>query len=138
MSKPGHRSGHKRTKAHGTPPSGPPDGAVYAGLVMIGVFALGLWYLASSDTWKQGVVGYVIALAVLTNLAAWRACWGRPLSVWQGSLARLVLRCAGFGTKKGRPVEAAHGSVRARSMFFLSIATSVVVVLLLSWWLFPR
>ncbi len=132
------RQGHPRTTR--TAGTGTLDGGVYIGLVMIGVFGIGLFSILSSenaDAWKQGVLGYVIAVAFLVNLYTWRVCAGKTLAGWQQSLARLPLRCAGFGTRGGKPLAAAHGSDRAKMMLFVSIATSAVVIVGLTLWLIP-
>ena len=129
------RKGHPRKTRTGTA-----DGGVYIGLLMIGVFGIGLISIFSSentDAWKHGLVGYVIALAFFVNLSAWRVCAGKELTGWRQSLARLPLRCAGFGTRGGKPLAAAHGSDRAKMMLFVSIATSALVIAGLTLWLFP-
>jgi hypothetical protein len=107
---------------------------------MIGVFAIALWALFAqgTGTWKQGLIGYVIAMAILVNLFTFQAVRGRHLAGWQQSLARLPLRWVGYGTRGGKPLEAAKGSPSARAMLAVSLATSVVIVLLLSMWLIPR
>ena len=134
---PKHAAHARKTKR--STPGGPalPDGAVWIGLAMIGVFAVALWYLISKETWRHGVVGYVIAVALLLNLYVWRACTGRSLARWQKSLAKVPLRLAGYGARGGKPLEAAKGSPRARTMLFLSIATSAVVIVLATWLLIP-
>ena len=132
------RKGHPRTAR--TTDTRTVDGGVYIGLVMIGVFGIGLFSILSSgnaDAWRHGLLGYVIAVAFLVNLYAWRVCAGRTLAGWQQSLARLPLRCAGFGTRGGKPLAAAHGSDRAKMMLFVSIATSAVVIVGLTVWLIP-
>ncbi len=117
-SKPGPRQG-----------TGPPDGAVYIGVAMVGVFGVWLWAIvAPPGYWKHGLMGYVIAVLVLVNLAAWRICLGNHLPPWQQSLARLVLRWAGYGTPGGRPLDAAHGSGRAKSMLLVSLGVSLAVI----------
>ena len=122
----GHHARKDPARSRPTPRT--PDGAIYIGLLMIGLFATGLWYLVSYDTWKHGLLGYVIALTVLVNLYAWQVCAGKRLANWQQSLARLPLRCAGYGTSKGRPLEAANGSPRAKMMLMISIATSMLLI----------
>ncbi len=117
---------------------GPPDGAVYIGLFMIGVFAIGLWWIIAPDSWKEALIGYVLAMAILVNLYTWRVCTGKRVAPWQQSLARLPLRWVGYGTRGGKPLDAAHGSDRARMMLFVSIATSAVGIALLTWWLIPQ
>ncbi len=104
MTKSHSHSGSKKTPARAHPRrQSPPDGAVYIGLVMIGVFAMVLWYLVFEETWTHGLIGYVIAVAVLVNLYTWRVTQGRRLANWQQSLARLPLRWVGYGT--GRQLE---------------------------------
>ncbi len=117
-----------------------PDGAVYIGLVMIGVFGVWLWSIAApsevQEPWKHALLGYVIAVLALVNLSTWRVYFGGRLARWQQSLARLSLRWAGFGTKGGRPLEAAHGSRRARIMLILTMVASVVIIVALAWFLY--
>ena len=74
MGKSHHHKAHKGRKGHGRPrPSGPPDGAVYIGLLMIGAFGVWLWTIVASDpdAWKHAVIGFVLAIAVLVNLYTW-------------------------------------------------------------------
>jgi hypothetical protein len=122
---------------HKTPPRPSPnlDGGVYIGILMIGVFGIWLFMIATGD-WKQGLLGYIIAVAFLVNFSAWQVCAGKAIVGWKQSLARLPLRCVGYGTRGGKPLTAAHGSDRAKMMLFVSIATSFVVVLALTLLLF--
>lgn len=130
VSKPAAHHHHHRKAAKGPAAARRrlPDGAVYIGILMIGVFALALWYIVSEETVRHGLVGYVIAVAILVNLYTWRACTGRSLAAWQRSLARLPLRFAGYGSRGGKPLEAAKGSPRARMMLFMTIACSAIVI----------
>ena len=109
---------------------------MYIAFVLGGAFAMLLWWIADQDSWKSGLIGYVIALAFLVNLHGWRAYLGRHLSGWQQALARLPLRCVGYGTKGGRPIEAAHGAPSVQMILFVSLAASAVIILLLSLLLF--
>ncbi len=127
--------GHHKAKPR-SPSTGPPDGAVYVGLLMIGSFGVWMWTILGGQ-WQHAVVGYTIAIAVLINLYTWRVLNGKRLLGWQQSLARLPLRWVGFGTRGGKPLEAAHGSDRAKIMLFLSIATCAVIVAGLTVWLIP-
>ncbi len=122
---------------HKTPPrpSANLDGGVYIGILMIGAFGIWLFTIASGD-WKQGLLGYVIAVGFLVNFSAWQVCAGKAIVGWKQSLARLPLRCVGYGTRGGKPLAAAHGSDRAKMMLFVSIATSFVAVLALTLLLF--
>jgi hypothetical protein len=107
------------------------DGGVYIGILMIGAF--GIWlitiFVDSPDAWKQGLIGYVIAVGFLVNFSTWQVCAGKTIAGWKQSLARLPLRCVGYGTKGGKPLAAAHGSDRAKMMLYVSIAFSFVAVL---------
>ena len=103
---------------------------------MVGLFGTWLWSILGGE-WQHATLGFVIVIAVLVNLSTWRACRGLPMVAWQAALARLPLRCVGFGTRGGRPIEAAHDSDRARMILFLSIATSAVVIAGLSFLLIP-
>ncbi len=110
-----------------------PDGGIYTFIVGVGVIGLVFWWASSPEDWQYGLVGYLIAVAIIVNLNAWKACQGHHLSSWQQSLARLPLRCAGYGLKGGHPIETAKGHKGAKTIVFLSIVFSVVVILLLSW-----
>ena len=110
-----------------------PDGGIYTFIVGVGAIGMVFWWATSRDDWQYGLVGYLIVVAVLVNLNAWKACQGRHLSSWQQSLARLPLRCAGYGTKGGKPIEAAKGHQGAKTMVLISMAFSVAVILLLTW-----
>ena len=112
-----------------------PDGGIYIAIVGVGVIGMVFWWSSSPDDWQYGLIGYLIAVAVLVNLNAFKACRGHHLSSWQQSLARLPLRCAGYGNKGGRPIEAAKGHQKAKMVVLGSIAFSVALILLLSWWL---
>jgi len=95
---------------------------------MIGAFGIWLFTIVSDTAWTHGLLGYVIAVALLVNLYTWRVCAGKSLAGWQRSLARLPLRFVGYGTRGGKPLEAAHGSDRAMVMLFVSIAASAVAI----------
>lgn len=112
-----------------------PDGGIYIAIAGVGAIGLVFWYGSSPDDWQYGLIGYLIAVAILVNLNAFKACRGHHLSSWQQSIARLPLRCAGYGNKGGKPVEAAKGQKNALMMVFMSMAFSVAVILALSWWL---
>ncbi len=130
----GHQKGGSR-KSSSRPTN--LDGGVYIGILMIGAFGIGLMsiFLDSGDAWKQGLIGWVIAVGFLVNFYAWQVCAGKTITGWKQSLARLPLRCAGYGTRGGKPLAAAHGSDRAKMMLFVSIATTFVAVLGLTLWL---
>ena len=78
------------------------------------------------------VLGFIIAVAFLVNLSAWQVFAGKTIVGWKQSLARLPLRCAGYGTRGSQPLAAAHGPDRAKMMLFVSSATSLEVFLALT------
>lgn len=123
--------------SHGRPPAreGVPDGAVYIGLVMIGLFGILVWYTVSSS-WTHGLFGYVLIVLGLVNLAGWRVYFGGAIPPWQQSLARLALGPAGYGTKGGRPFSAAHGHGRALAALLVTLALSAALATGLGWLLY--
>jgi hypothetical protein len=130
MSKAHHKSGSRKHTARAPAPrAGAPDGAVYIGVVMIAAFAIWMWTIVANE--PALLVCAVIVLA-LVNLYTWRVYFGARLAPWKQSLARLTLRWVGYGTRKGRPLEAAHGSRPAKIMLILTLVTSVVVIVALA------
>ena len=138
MSKHGAHHGRKHTKRVVPKPVALSDKAVWTAIGMVGVFVIALWYLVSRETWRHGVVGYLIAVAFLVNYYAWRVSTGHQLLAWQQPLARLPLRWVGYGTKGGKPLDAARGSAGARTMVIVSIALSMALIVVATWVLVPR
>lgn len=128
----GHKAGRKGKATRTTP-----DRAYYGGIAIIIGFGLMLWYLVSPDTLPHGAVGAAIAVAFLVNRSAYQAYRGRTLGALEQALARLPLRCVGFGRKGGRPIETAHGRREVLTILLVSIAFSVLVILGLTLWLIP-
>jgi len=107
------------------------DASIYLGLAIIGAAIVGgAWLFSSGDPGVRGwaVVGYIALVAWLTNLYAIAVYRGRQLPNWKLALARLPLRCVGFGRKHGKPVEAAHDEPSARTMIIVSTVISVALV----------
>lgn len=98
-------------------------------IIMVGLFGLGLWYLADDQTFPHGVIGYVAVVLGFINWSAIKAWRGDTMAEWQRSLARLPLRFAGYGTKDGKPVEAARGQENAKMVLMITMSLSVVVLL---------
>ena len=141
MSKPHHKGGPRKHTARAPEGrTGAPDGAVYIGLIMIAAFAIWMWTIVAPgpDSWKHALLVCTVILLALVNLYTWRVYFGARLAPWKQSLARLTLRWAGYGTRKGRPLEAAHGSRSAKIVLILTMATSVVVIVALAWLLYKR
>jgi hypothetical protein len=123
-----HRSAEKRQNERG----------IYAAILMVGIFGLGLWYLASDTTFPHAVIGFLLAVFGLVNWSALQAVRGQELAGWQKALARLPLQFAGYGTTGGKPVEAARGQENAKMVLMVSASLCLVVLIALSWLLLPE
>ena len=105
------------------------DRSIYFGLTLIGIFVVLLAIpLTGGQLWQELLVGYLLAIAWLVNLYTFRAWRGQALGTFQAALARLPLRCVGYGTKGGKPVEAAAKQDNAKLMLMVSIAASIVII----------
>ncbi|MHC5114132.1 MAG: hypothetical protein ACYTGP_06860 [Planctomycetota bacterium] len=126
----------RRHKKKASAPSAPRtrDRTIYLGLAIIGgaiaLFTSLVFY--DQPYWRHITLGYIIALAWLTNVYAVTTYRGKPLANWQQALARIPLRFAGYGTKHGKPLEAAHHSATARNAIYMSVAVSTAIVVLAS------
>jgi hypothetical protein len=129
MSHSSTRTHPKRKSAHAASPRAS-DGAIYIALLMIGAFAVFLAVVLTNQPWQHFAVGYLIAILALVNLFGWKAWAGKHLTEWQQALAKVPLRFAGYGTRGGRPLEAAHGSAAARSALLIFLALSVAIIAL--------
>ncbi len=105
------------------------DRGIYAVIIMVGLFGLGLWFLADDQTFPHGVIGYVAVVLGFINWSAIKAWRGSAMSDWQRALARLPLRFAGYGTKGGKPVEAAREQEKVKMVLMISISLSIVILL---------
>lgn len=144
MSKPSAKKKTTQRKKPRRPQSDAPrtsDGQIYLGLLIIGaaatLFAFLLAAGESSEIWRSVALGYLIAMAFLMNLYAFQAYRGKKLANWQAALARVPLRFAGYGTRHGRPITAAHNAAHARSTILLSVVVSLAICVVLSFVFFP-
>lgn len=122
---------HQQRKSSGGPAATAPriaDYQIYVGLLLILALAVFFTFLVVGGHLGPIVFGYTIGLAVLINLSAYRACAGRALAPWQQALARIPLRFAGYGTKHGRPLAAAHDAPAARRALLASIIVSLIIL----------
>jgi len=139
MSKTSAKS-HRKKKSTGRAPTGPntSDLSIYIGLLIIGgAIALAASLLTEAENWREVALGYLVLMAILVNLYAVSAYHGKRMANWQQALARLPLRFAGFGTKHGKPLAAAHNAAAARKMISISIVVSVIVLVGLALLLIP-
>jgi hypothetical protein len=114
------------------------DLSIYIGLIMIGgAIVLAAFLLTDGQHWREFALAYLILMALFTNVYALGAYHGKRMANWQQALARLPLRCVGYGTKHGKPLVAAHNAVAARKMITVSIVVSVIVLIGLAFLLIP-
>src|SRR5688572_24932064 len=143
MSKSSGRSRRKkRTHVPKPRPAAKPmsDRAVYIGLAVVGIFVFilaWLWADGSKATWGAITLGYIAAIAYLVNFYAFQVYRGKHLGNWQQSLARVPLRFVGYGTRQGRPLEAAHDHPETKMALLFSIAISLALVMAMSFVLIP-
>ena len=136
MSKPsGTRGSRKRAAAAKTS-----DGAVYFVLALIGLAFVGAAFLLQGSPGQlvgPVAVGYCAVMAWFVHVSAWAAYRGRRNANWRQALARLPLRCAGFGAKGGKPLEAAHDVPAAKTTIVVSAVVTLVILVALAVWLIP-
>jgi hypothetical protein len=113
-----------------------PDSTIYIAVLVIVAFVLLLGALFTDGVYVKHILAICAGIfAVMVNYAAWLAYKGKhDMSGMQKALARLPLRCAGYGSKGGKPVEAAHDQPQARSMITASVVVSIVAVAALAAW----
>ncbi len=128
MSKSSGKKPRKQSSGNASPRRVTKDRSIYLGLAFIGVILVLLVWLFTDGHWREMTLGYLFAIAWLTNLYAFNAYAGKSLAQWQQALARLPLRCAGYGSKHGKPLEAAHRASSALRMIWTSIVISIVVL----------
>jgi len=128
------RSHRRKAKSHSAAKQSGSDAAVYAGLIMIGAFAVLLaWFMLQQVMdWSHVLIGYLIAMALLINFYAWQAYVGKHLPNWQQALARIPLRIPGYGTKGGKPLGAAKGQPDARMTLMMFGSGCVLLIAVLT------
>lgn len=108
------------------------DATLFLGFAIIGAFAVLVLSLATGVEWPQIALGYVAAIAILINLYAFRAYRGGRLEGWQQALARVPLRFVGYGSRGGKPLEAAHDHPETRKALIVSVVVSGIVLVILA------
>jgi hypothetical protein len=139
MSKTSAKS-HRKKKAPARRETGSTtsDLSIYIGLIMIGgAIVIGASLLTEGQHWREVALAYLILMAFLVNLYAFGAYQGKRMANWQQAMARLSLRWAGYGTKHGKPLTAAHNARAARKMFIISLVVSVLILIALAFLLIP-
>ncbi len=130
----------KRKKKSGKPvgPRPAPDRTVYLALIIIGVFFAFLAGLMTDGKWEIAAIVYLAIIAWFVNAAAYAVYRGQHIAYWRQSLARLPLRCVGYGSKGGKPIDAAHDHPEVMRMLMISVMTSIVVIAAIAIWLIPE
>ena len=129
----GAKHAHKRKSQSRPSSTQTNDLGLFVGLLLIGAFFTFLLMLMGMR-WQVCVLGFVIFLAFFINLSAAQAVGGETNLGWRKGLARLPLRFAGYGSRGGKPLEAAKGSAKAKMMVFISIAVSTIIVVGMTFW----
>jgi len=142
MSKTSARRHRKRSLAPKTKPPKPvSDRVVYMLLALVGFFSIALFWMFTSDSsvpyWRPLALGYITAIAFLINFYTFQIYRGRHLENWKQALARVPLRFAGYGTKDGKPLEAAHDHPETRMALLMSILISAAILVGLGLLLLP-
>ena len=130
MNRTSARRRRKRSHAPKAPAIQPiKDRTVYWGLAVVGLF-IGLlsWLFTDARYWGVVVLVYVIVVAYFINLYAFRAYRGQHLDHWQQCLARVPLRFVGYGSKEGKPLEAAHDHPETRTALIASLFASLAIL----------
>jgi hypothetical protein len=104
------------------------DQAIYLGLAIVGLFVGILAWLFNQQYWMAIVLLYVLAVVYLINFYTFQVYRGKHLEHWKQALARVPLRFVGYGTKEGKPLEAAHDHPETRTALLASIALSAAIV----------
>jgi hypothetical protein len=116
-----------RGKAQNAPKKVTSHTAIYGGLLLIGFFFVVLAGLLL-DHWLAPAVFYLAIVAYEVNASTWQVYRGMHLPNWQQALAKIPLQFVGYGTKEGKPLEAAHDHASVRNALIISMLISVVVV----------
>lgn len=105
------------------------DRTIYIGILVITLFAMFLaTMLIGIEQWPITALAAVVVLSWLVNWHAFLAARGTQMAHWKQALARLPLRCVGYGSKGGRPIEAARDEPAAMKMVIISSLVSVVII----------
>jgi hypothetical protein len=114
------------------------DHAIYLGVAVIGLFTTILaWLFTDGRLWGAIGLVYVALVFYLINFYTFQAYRGKHLGNVSGALARVPLRFVGYGTKEGKPLEAAHDHPETRNALLLCLLICLVVLAGLSFVVVP-
>jgi hypothetical protein len=126
-----HRHQHYRHGEERPKPATPPmsDAAVYFIAFIVGGFTIMLGGLMTDATyWPHFGLLYLALLLYTTIMAGWSVYRARHIADWRQSLAKVPLAPVGYGTKRGKPLEAAHGQPQARTAMTVFTIASIILV----------
>jgi hypothetical protein len=111
------------------PPRRTSDQAVYGGVIVIGFFSVMIAALFTQvGYWAVLSVAYLTAIVYLIHINVFHVYRGKHLANWQQALAKIPLRFIGYGTKSGKPLEAAHNHSQTLRALMISLVISVVLL----------
>jgi hypothetical protein len=119
-----------RKKARDPDRRAPSDRAIYFGMALVGFFFVMLAGLFT-ENWLVPAVLYIVFIAWMINSSALYIYRGKQIPHWQQSLAKIPLRPVGFGTRGGKPLEAAHHQPAAQKAVLTSFFVSLFVIAVL-------
>lgn len=109
------------------------DRAIYGGFILVGFFIVVIaWLFTDGRYWREVVLGYLLAIAYLLNFYTIQVYRGKHLANWKQALARVPLRFVGYGTKEGKPLEAAHDHPATRTALLVSLLVCLALLVIVS------
>lgn len=109
--------------------------AIYMGAVIVGFFAVMLASLFMGlEYWPVLSVAYLALIAYIIAFGAWQVYRGKHLAHWHQAMAKLPLRFVGYGTKEGRPLDAAHDHPEVFKALSIFVIVSLIILAGLGYW----
>ena len=110
------------------------DRAIYLSALVVGLFVIlvGSLLVGEGQYWQYFVLGYLALLLYVINMAGWRIYQAKHIAGWRQSLGKLPLITAGYGSKSGKALEAAHGQPAVRKAMIICGLVSIAVLALLA------
>jgi hypothetical protein len=111
------------------PPRKTSDKAIYLGAVLVGFFAVMLAALFMGlHFWPVLSVAYLALVAYVISYDTWQIYRGKHLANWHQAMAKLPLRFVGYGTRQGKPLEAAHDHPEVFKALSIFVVVSLIVL----------
>ena len=102
------------------------------GVVVVGFFAVTLASLfMGMEYWPVLTLAYLAMIAYIITYDVWQVYRGKHLANWHQAMAKIPLRFVGYGTKEGKPLEAAHDHPEVfKALTIFAVSTLVVIAVL--------